>query len=149
MAPQTAKFQIHGLDILEIRVARCYENCMKLGSFFYAHPKVKRVGYPGLKNDRNYDLSNKYFDGVPGTVMTFDLESKEACFKFMNRLQVIKRATNLNDNKSLIIHPNSTIYAEFTEAQRNEAGIRDTMMRLSVGIENVEDLIEDLERALE
>jgi O-acetylhomoserine (thiol)-lyase len=80
--------------------------------------------------------------------MSFDLESKDACFAFMNKLQIIRRATNLNDNKTLIIHPQSTIYAEFTEAERTEAGIRDTMMRLSVGIENVEDLIADMEQAL-
>jgi O-acetylhomoserine (thiol)-lyase len=66
----------------------------------------------------------------------------------MNRLKIIRRATNLNDNKSLIIHPYSTIYAEFSEKERQEAGIRDTMMRLSVGIENVEDLIADVEQAL-
>jgi O-acetylhomoserine (thiol)-lyase len=81
-------------------------------------------------------------------MMSFDLESKAACFKFMNRLKIIRRATNLNDNKSLIIHPYSTIYAEFSEKERQEAGIRDTMMRLSVGIENVEDLIADVEQAL-
>ncbi|HSO87555.1 MAG TPA: PLP-dependent transferase, partial [Draconibacterium sp.] len=84
----------------------------------------------------------------PGTIMTFDLESKAACFAFMNKLQIIRRATNLNDNKSLIIHPHSTIYAEFTEEERKNAGIRNTMMRLSVGIENVEDLIADIKQAL-
>ena len=81
--------------------------------------------------------------------MTFDLESKEACFAFMNKLQIIRRATNLNDNKSLIIHPHSTIYAEFSDEERQEAGIRDTMMRLSVGIENVDDLIGDIGGALD
>jgi O-acetylhomoserine (thiol)-lyase len=80
--------------------------------------------------------------------MTFDLESREACYTFMDRLKIIRRATNLNDNKTLILHPHSTIYAEFTEAERREAGIRDTMLRLSVGIENVEDLMEDIEQAL-
>jgi O-acetylhomoserine (thiol)-lyase len=81
--------------------------------------------------------------------MSFDLESKAACFDFMNRLQIIRRATNLNDNKSLIIHPYSTIYAEFSEEERKNTGIRETMMRLSVGIENVEDLIADMAQALE
>jgi len=85
---------------------------------------------------------------VPGTVMTFDLESQEACFSFMNRLKVIRRATNLNDNKSLIIHPYSTIYTEFPESERLKMGIRPGMMRLSVGIEGAEDLIEDIEQAL-
>lgn len=149
MAPQTARFQIQGLDILELRVEKCYQNCMVLGDFLKNNTKVKRVGYPGLKEDAGFTLSEKYYSGVPGTIMSFDLESKEACFAFMNKLQIIRRATNLNDNKTLIIHPHSTIYAEFSEEERAKAGIRNTMMRLSVGIENVEDLIADIEQALE
>ena len=148
MTPQTAKMMIQGLDILELRVEKCYQNCMQLGAFFESNPKIKRVDYPGLKTDLRFQLSEKYFNGVPGTIMTFDLKSKEACFAFMNRLQIIRRATNLNDNKTLIIHPYSTIYAEFSENERQAAGIRDTMMRLSVGIENVEDLIADMKQAL-
>ena len=148
MSPQTARFMIHGLDILELRVEKCYRNCMQLGTFFESHPKVKKIGYPGLKSDSRNTLAKKYFNGIPGTIMSFDLESKEACFSFMNKLQIIRRATNLSDNKTLIIHPYSTIYAEFTEEERNQAGIRDTMMRLSVGIENVEDLIADIGQAL-
>ena len=149
MTPQTARFMIHGLDILELRVEKCYRNCMQLGAFFESNPKVKRIGYPGLKSDSRNRLAEKYFNGIPGTIMSFDLESKEACFAFMNKLQIIRRATNLNDNKTLIIHPYSTIYAEFTEEERKNADVRDTMMRLSVGIENVEDLIEDIEQVLE
>lgn len=148
MAPQTAKFMIQGLDIIELRVEKCYQNCMALGAFFNSNQKIKRVNYPGLKSDLRFPVAEKYFNGVPGTIMTFDLESKAACFTFMNKLKIIRRATNLNDNKTLIIHPHSTIYAEFTEEERKNAGIRDTMMRLSVGIENVEDLIADIEQAL-
>lgn len=149
MSPQTARFMIHGLDILELRVEKCYRNCMQLGAFFESHQKIKKVGYPGLKSDARNALAEKYFNGIPGTIMSFDLESKEACFSFMNKLQIIRIATNLSDNKTLIIHPYSTIYAEFTEEERDQAGIRDTMMRLSVGIENVEDLIADIGQALE
>jgi len=148
MAPQTARFQIQGLDILEIRVEKCYKNCLALGEFLTSNKKVKGVVYPGLKSDKGYDAALHYFSGIPGTIMNFELASKEACYAFMNKLKVIRRATNLNDNKTLIIHPHSTIYAEFSEEQRATAGIRDTMMRLSVGIENVEDLIADMEQAL-
>jgi len=148
MAPQTAKFMIQGLDILELRVEKCYQNCMALGMFFEKNEKIKRFVYPGLKSDPRFQLAIKYFNGIPGTIMSFDLESKVACFAFMNKLQIIRRATNLNDNKTLIIHPYSTIYNEFTEEERKAAGISDTMMRLSVGIENVEDLIGDIEQAL-
>ncbi len=148
MAPQTAKLQIQGLDILELRVEKCYQNCLVIGNFLESHQKVKTVGYPGLQSASGFKLAEKYFNGVPGTILTFDLASKEACFAFMNKLKIIRRATNLNDNKTLIIHPHSTIYAEFSEEDRDKANIRDTMMRLSVGIENVADLIQDMEQAL-
>lgn len=148
MAPQTARFQIQGLDILELRVDKCYQNCIVLGEYLKSNSKVKSVVYPGLESSKNFNLAKKYFKGVPGTIMTFDLESKEACFVFMNKLHIIRRATNLNDNKSLIIHPHSTIYVEFSEEERQKIGISDTMMRLSVGIENVADLIEDIKQAL-
>ncbi|MDX8337598.1 PLP-dependent transferase [Draconibacterium sp. IB214405] len=148
MAPQTARFQIQGLDILELRVEKCYQNCLALGEYLNSNPKVKKVSYPGLENDDRYPLAKKYFNGVPGTIMSFELESKDVCYSFMNKLQIIRRATNLNDNKTLIIHPHSTIYAEFTEVERIAAGINNRMMRLSVGIENVADLIADISEAL-
>jgi O-acetylhomoserine (thiol)-lyase len=149
MAAHSANYMIAGLDILELRVERCYQNCMRLGEYFQQNPKVTRVDYPGLKDSEYYDLALKQFSGIPGSVMTFDLESQAECFRFMNRLQIIRRATNLNDNKSLIIHPYSTIYTEFPENERDKMGIRPTMMRLSVGIEGAEDLIADIEQALE
>jgi len=148
MTAHTAHYQIMGLDMLELRLERCYNNCIALGEFLQTHSKVKKVTYPGIEGSAGYDLAVKQFDGKPGAIMTFDLESQDACYKFMNRLQIIRRATNLNDNKSLIIHPYSTIYVEFPEKERAEMGIRDTMMRLSVGIEAATDLIADIEQAL-
>ena len=148
MTAHSANYMIAGLDILELRVERCYQNCMKLVEYFQQNPKVTRVHYPGMKDSIYHELALKQFSGIPGTVMTFDLESQAACFRFMNRLKIIRRATNLNDNKSLIIHPYSTIYTEFPENVRDTMGIRPTMMRLSVGIEGAEDLISDMEQAL-
>lgn len=149
MTAHTAHYQIMGLDILELRLERAWSNCMTLGAFLENHPKVKKVTYPGLTNSAGYQQAMKQFCGKPGSIMTFDLESEEACFRFMNKLQIIRRATNLNDNNSLIIHPYSTIYVEFPSEQRLEAGIRPTMMRLSVGIEAPSDLKADIEQALE
>ncbi len=149
MAPQTASHMIQGLDVLELRVEKSYRNCMALGKFLQSLTQIKTVGYPGLDFDSRFPLALKYFSGIPGTIMTFEMESKEACFAFMNRLKIIRRATNLNDNKSLIIHPQSTIYAEFTEEECFTQNISDTMMRLSVGIENTEDLINDVSQALD
>jgi O-acetylhomoserine (thiol)-lyase len=149
MNAHTAHYQIQGLDVLELRMERSYQNCLKLGAFLGAHPSVKAVNYPGLKDAENYQLASIQFWGVPGTVMSLDLESEAACFAFMNRLQIIRRATNINDNKSLIIHPWSTIYVEFSEQDRLAMKIKPTAMRLSVGIEAADDLIADIEHALE
>ncbi len=148
MTAHTAHFQIIGLDILALRVERCVQNCMALGEFLSSQPKIASVNYPGLKTSENYILSLKQFDGKPGAIMTFDLHSKQAAFDLFDNLKIIRRATNLNDNKTLIIHPHSTIYAEFTLQERAEMGVRDTMLRMSVGIEDINDLINDIEQAL-
>jgi O-acetylhomoserine (thiol)-lyase len=149
MTAHAAYFQILGLDILELRLERSYQNCMALGVYLGKHLKVASVNYPGLPSSEFYQLAISQFSGKPGTIMTFDLETEEACMKFMNKLQMIRRATNLNDNKSLIIHPYSTIYAEFPPEARAAMNIRPTTMRLSVGIEGAEDLIDDIAQALQ
>ncbi len=149
MTAHTAHFMNLGLDIMPLRIDRCVENCKILALFFEAHERVKSYNYPGVQGQKGYELAQQQFSGKPGAVMTFDLESKAACFKFFNRLKVMRKATNLNDNKTLIIHPESTIYAEFSDKEKQEMGVRPTMMRLSVGIEEIEDLIEDLRQALQ
>lgn len=149
MSPQTAKLLAQGLDILEIRVERCFVNCLEICEYLKSAPKVKHIIYPALPENKSFAEAKKYFEGIPGTIVCFDLHSKKECFAFMNHLKTIRRATNLNDNKSLIIHPYSTIYSEFSGQQLIEAGIRDTMLRLSVGIENAKDLIADIHQALD
>ncbi len=149
MTAHTAHFMNLGLDIMPLRIDRCVENCIALSAFFENHPKVKAYSYPGVSSHKSYELAKKQFAAKPGAVMSFDLEDKEDCFKFYNRLKLIRRATNLNDNKTLIIHPESTIYAEFSEAEKEEMGIRSTMLRLSVGIEDVKDLLKDFDQALD
>ncbi len=148
MTAHTAHYLNLGLDIMALRIDKCVENCLGLGGFFSAHEKIKDVSYPGLEAHEGYALSQKQFSGKPGAVMTIDLESKEMCFKMMDNLKIVRRATNLNDNKSLIIHPWGTIYAEFDDKEKTGMGIRDTMLRLSVGIEDLQDLIYDFEQAL-
>jgi O-acetylhomoserine (thiol)-lyase len=137
-----------GLDILELRVERSYENCLRLAEHFSDHPSIKKLTYPGLASSEYYQLSKEQFNGIPGTLMTFDLSTMDDCFSFMDNLKIIRRATNMNDNKSLVIHPWSTIYAEYPESLRLEMDVRDTLLRISVGIEDVDDLIGDIEQAL-
>ena len=148
MSPRTAQMQSLGLDILALRVEKAFSNCLSIAEFLRDHGKVPEVNYPGLAGSPYFELSKSQFKGVPGSILTFDLDTQEACFKFMNKLKIIRRATNMNDNKSLIIHPWSTIYSEFSEEDRLGMKVRPTMMRLSVGIEDVEDLMDDITQSL-
>lgn len=148
MTAHTAHFMNLGLDIMALRVDRCVQNCKILAGYFESNPDVVSFNYPGVVGNEGYDLAQKQFNGKPGAIMTFDLESKAACYAFYNRLKTIRRATNLNDNKTLIIHPESTIYAEFSAEEKREMGIRETMMRLSVGIEDADDLMDAFDEAL-
>jgi len=148
LSPRAAQMQSMGLDILELRLERSFENCLRLAEYFNDHPSIKKLTYPGLASSEYYQLSKEQFNGIPGTIMTFDLSTIEDCFSFMNKLKIIRRATNMNDNKSLMIHPWSTIYSEYPESLRLEMDVRDTLLRLSVGIEAVDDLIGDIEQAL-
>ena len=148
MTAQTAHYMNLGLDILSLRVDKCVDNCMVLAQFLKECHQVKTVNYPGMAENKGYQLAKEQFSGKPVAILTFDLSSRSACFDFLNALKLIRRATNLNDNKTLIIHPHSTIYAEFSLAERAEMCIPDTQMRLSVGIEDVDDLMADISQAL-
>ncbi|MFT3739923.1 MAG: PLP-dependent transferase [Breznakibacter sp.] len=148
MTAHTAHYMNLGLDILALRVDKCVDNTRALAESMARNPLIKAVNYPSLPSNPGFRLAQSQFNGKPGAILTFDLESEEACFRFMDKLKVIRRATNLNDNKSLIIHPYSTIYAEFTPQERLGMGVMPSMMRLSVGIEDVADLVADIQQAL-
>jgi len=148
MSAQAAFLQSIGLETLPLRVDVSCGNALKIAKFLSGLKTVKAVNYPGLETSIDYKIAQKQFGNNPGSILTFDLGSKEAVFKFMNQLQLIRRATNLNDNRTLILHPASTIFCEYDEATRKQMGVRDTMLRLAVGIEDVEDLIEDITAAL-
>jgi O-acetylhomoserine (thiol)-lyase len=148
LSPQSAYLQSLGLDTLGLRLERSSSNALELARWLEIQPAVSHVHYPGLKSSPFYQPAVEQFGEKPCSLLTFDLDSKERCYAFMNRLGVIRRATNLQDNKTLIIHPHSTIFAEYSDGEKRSMGLRDTMIRLSVGIEEVEDLIGDLKQAL-
>ena len=106
------------------------------------------MNYPGLKSFADHDLATKQFPRGAGGILTFDLANREQAYALQNQLQLIRRATNINDNKSLILHPASTIFCEFSAEEKLAMGVRDVTLRLSVGIEDVSDLQQDLERGL-
>ena len=122
---------------------------MELAKLLQNLSGVVSVNYTGLPDNQFYEVSKKQFGEFPGAMLTFDLESKERCFSFMRKLYLIKRATNLFDNISLIIHPASTIYGTYSLEQKALMGVKETTLRLSVGLESVDALYNDIKKALE
>jgi O-acetylhomoserine (thiol)-lyase len=149
LSPHNAFLQSVGLETLALRVDVSCANALRIAEFLKQSPRIKTVNYPGLKDSRFYDIAKKQFNAKGGALLTFHLESKEQCFRFMNRLRIIRRATNLQDNRTLIIHPASTIFCEYPEELKKEMGVPETMLRLAVGIEDADDLIADLTQAME
>lgn len=148
MTPQVAYMQTLGLETMQLRFEKQSASCLALAERLQTLEGIVSVNYTGLKNNPFYEISCKQFGTYPGAMLTFDLASRAACFAFMNRLQLIRRATNLFDTKSLAIHPASTIYGNFTEEQREKMDVSPCTIRLSVGLESVEDLFHDIAQAL-
>ena len=148
MAPQVAHLQNLGLETLELRFRQSAKTCLELAHFLEKAPRVESVKYNGLPSNPFYEISKKQFGDYPGAMLTFSLKDKAECFAFLNRLKVIRRATNLFDNKSLIIHPESTIYGPLSPEFKKMAEVPDNMLRLSVGLERFEDLKADILQAL-
>jgi O-acetylhomoserine (thiol)-lyase len=146
MSPHNAYLQSLGLESMALRIDKSCENALAIADYLQKHPQVKNVGYPGLQDSRFHGIAKKQFKNKFGGLLTFDLNSQEACFKFIDAMALIKRATNVNDNKTLILHPFSTIFAEYPAEEKLKMNVLPTTIRLAVGIEDHDDLIDDLER---
>jgi len=140
---------LKSLETLTMRVQRMNQNALAVAEFLAAHPKVESVSYPFLPSDKNYALAKKQMAGGGSTVSFKIAGDKAATFRAMNGLTVIDISNNLADTKSLITHPASTTHKRLTEEVRLKMGVTPNTVRMSVGIEDVADLIEDLRRALE
>ena len=149
LSPHNAYLQSLGLETLSLRIDKSCSNTLQISEYLLKCEKVESVNYPGLKSSKYHEIARKQFKDKFGSILTFELENKEMCFAFMDKLQLIKRASNLNDNKTLILHPASTIFCEYTPEEKKEMGVSEAMMRLAVGIEDVEDIIEDINIGLE
>jgi len=149
LSPQNAFYFLQGLETLSLRVERHVENARKIVEFLSKHPKVEWVNYPELEGNPYKELSAKYFPKGPGSIFTFGIKGGvEAGKKFINSLELFSLLANVADAKSLVIHPASTTHAELTEEEQREAGVTPDLVRLSIGIENADDLIYDLDQAL-
>ena len=149
MTPQVAYMQTVGLENLNARDRLQAANALELAKRLRELPQIKRVNYVGLEDNPYHALSVKQFGPTGGCMLTIDLESKEACYKWLNNLKMVRRATNLFDNKTLAIHTASTIFGGFSDELRRSMDLRDTTIRLSVGLEDVDDILADMKQAFE
>lgn len=148
MTPHAAYMQTLGLETLDVRYRRQAQSALELARKLTELPAIKRVNYGGLEDNPFYEITRRQFGPTSGAMITIDLEDEEACKRFINNLKLIHRATNLFDSRSLAIHPASTIFGNFTREEKRNMDVLDTTIRLSVGLEDVDDLFEDIKQAL-
>ena len=149
-SPQNAFLLNLGLETLHLRVPRHCENAQKVAEWLEANPKVKWVNYCGLKSSKYYDLAQKYMPNGSCGVIAFGLNgTREEAIEFMDRLKFICIVTHVADARTCVLHPASHTHRQLTDEQLREAGVAPDLIRLSVGIENVSDIIADIEQALQ
>jgi O-acetylhomoserine (thiol)-lyase len=149
-SPFSTYLTLIGLDTLALRMERILANAQKVAEFLARHPAVTWVNYPGLSNCPGHAVAKEQFNGRGyGGLLTFGLPSEKACFDFIRNLKLVYHLANLGDCKTLAIHPWSSQYINMTEDVRRANGIAPDMIRISVGIEAIEDITEDMDQALQ
>ncbi len=149
ISPFNAWAILQGIETLHLRMERHSQNALKIAEYLSKHPKVTWVNYPGLPSDKNYHLAKKYFKrGLFGALIGFGIKGGVAeAKKFIDSLELFSLLANIGDAKSLAIHPASTTHSQLTEEEQLSTGVTPDFIRLSVGLENVDDLLTDLEEA--
>lgn len=149
ISPFNSFLLILGLETLSLRLDRHVENALAIAEFLAKHPKVEWVNYPGLPNNSYHELAKKYLPKGAGSVFTFGVKGgAEAGKKLINHVQLFSLLANVGDAKSLIIHPASTTHSQLSEEELKASGTSPELIRLSIGIENIDDILTDLEQAL-
>ena len=148
LSPFNAWVLTKSLETLEMRIRQQSANAAAIADFLTGQKQVTKVVFPGLESHPQYDLAQKQMSG-PGTMVVFELDGDQArAFKFMNALQLIDISNNLGDAKSMITHPTTTTHQRVSAEERAMLGINENMVRLSVGLEDVDDLKDDIAQAL-
>ncbi|MDQ0477488.1 O-acetylhomoserine aminocarboxypropyltransferase/cysteine synthase family protein [Chryseobacterium sp. MDT2-18] len=146
ISPFNSFLLLQGLETLSLRLERTVSNAQTIADYLEDHPKVEKVLYPGLSSFPDHENAKKYLKKGFGGVLSFDIKGgKESAVKFINHLSLISHVANVGDSKTLIINPSSTTHEQLSEAEQEKAGIRPGQIRLSVGIEHIDDIIADLE----
>jgi O-acetylhomoserine (thiol)-lyase len=148
ISPFNAFLLLQGVETLSLRVERHVENTLKVIDYLKTQPKVLKINHPSLPEDPSHALYKKYFPQGAGSIFTFEIKggAKEAQ-EFIDRLQIFSLLANVADVKSLVIHPASTTHSQLSEAELLEQGIKPNTVRLSIGTENIKDIIADLDQA--
>lgn len=147
-SPFNSFLLLQGLETLSLRIERTNENSLKLAQWLQSHPQVKSVNYLGLESSPYHDLAKKYLERGFGGVLSFELKGdKQRAEKFVNNLQLISHLANVGDAKTLIIHPASTTHSQLSEAEQKSAGVEPTALRVSLGIEHIDDIKADIEQS--
>ena len=149
LSPFNAFLILTGIETLPLRMQRHCDNALDVAQWLATHPKVAWVSYPGLPDDRYYKLARRYVPKGAGSVFTFGLKGGyDAGVKLVSSVKLFSHLANIGDTRSLIIHPASTTHRQLTDAQKVEAGAGPDVVRLSIGLEDKEDIIADLEQGL-
>jgi len=150
LSPFNAFLLLQGLETLHVRMDRHCANALAVAQFLEAHPRVSWVNYPGLKSSKYYALAQKYLPKGASAVMTFGIKGGAAAgVKFIEAAQFMSHLANVGDAKTLVIHPASTTHRQLSEAEQVKAGVTPDMIRLSIGIENIHDILWDISQALD
>ncbi|HEU0198638.1 MAG TPA: O-acetylhomoserine aminocarboxypropyltransferase/cysteine synthase family protein [Nevskiaceae bacterium] len=149
-SPFNSFLMLQGIETLALRMERHCSNALALAKHLQAHPKVAWVNFAGLEGNRDYALAQKYIDGgIPSSLFTFGIKGGfEPCVRFMDKLELVKRLVNIGDAKTLACHPASTTHRQLTDEELVTAGVSKDLIRLCVGIEHIDDLVEDIDQAL-
>ena len=150
LSPMNAFLIMQGLETLAIRMERHCENALAVAQFLQDHSKVEWVNFGGLEGDQYFDLAKKYCGGVPASLLTFGIKGGfEAGVSFYDALEMVKRLVNIGDAKTLACHPASTTHRQLTEEEQALAGVTPETIRICVGIEHIDDIINDISQALD
>jgi O-acetylhomoserine (thiol)-lyase len=150
LSPFNAFLILQGIETLALRMERHCSNAIAVANYLNDHPKVTSVGFAGLESDPYHALAKKYCKGQPASLLTFEIDGGfDAAVRFYDQLSLFKRLVNIGDAKSLSCHPASTTHRQMTAEEQARAGVTAGMIRLCVGIEHIDDLIDDLRQSLE
>lgn len=150
LSPMNAFLILQGLETLALRMQQHCKNAMKVAEFLQQHPQVNWVNYAGLTSHPEHALAQKYMQGTPSAILSFGIQGgKEAGARFIDALQLILRLVNIGDTRSLACHPATTTHRQLNAQELEKAGVSQDMIRLSIGIEHIDDIVDDLTQALD